>query len=398
MANNNNFYGGGGPYGNTGGGYAGNAPPKPPGGACGSASAQPQPEPPTNNNDWFSDQAASASYGQAQQQQQTTAGLPPSAPYGQTRQQQQQQEGNATPFYGQAQQQNPQMQQQNPQMQSSYKPYGYGNPGPQPPSVSSSYTDSAKISSDQRGGNAFPNSTSTGSIGSGGSKGSFGASPASTDDLGGLSGAIGGGAPMKGAVPGAPMSGNATGVSSYNEVDFENEPPLLEELGVNIPQILKKTKTVILPLGHTASIDTHLMDDDDLAGPLVYGLMLGGELLLSGKISFDVIYGFGLFGCLAMTLVINLMTPKVDAVSMWRVTSILGYCLIPVNVLAALNCFLFLKYRGIFGLILAGVTITWCTVASTRLFERSCDMRDQRYLIAYPIMLLYTSFVIITIF
>jgi hypothetical protein len=183
-----------------------------------------------------------------------------------------------------------------------------------------------------------------------------------------------------------------------HELSFENEPPLMEELGINIPQIIQKTKAVIFPVGTTSSIDSHLMDDDDLAGPLVYAMLLGGELLLSAKISFGYIYGFGLFGCFAMTLIINLMSPKADGVSLWRVTSILGYCLLPVNFLAALNCILFLKYRGLLGLVLAAVSVLWCTVASTRLFERSCDMRNQRYLIAYPIAMLYTSFVMITIF
>lgn len=183
-----------------------------------------------------------------------------------------------------------------------------------------------------------------------------------------------------------------------HELSFENEPPLMEELGINIPQIIQKTKAVVSPVGTTSSIDSHLMDDDDLAGPLVYAMLLGGELLLSAKISFGYIYGFGLFGCFAMTLIINLMSPKAEGVSLWRVTSILGYCLLPVNFLAALNCILFLKYRGLLGLILAAVSVLWCTVASTRLFERSCDMRNQRYLIAYPIAMLYTSFVMITIF
>ena len=185
---------------------------------------------------------------------------------------------------------------------------------------------------------------------------------------------------------------------SQDELSFENEPPLMEELGINLPQIIQKTKAVIFPVGTTSSIDAHLMDDDDLAGPLVYALLLGGELLLSAKISFGYIYGFGLFDCFAMTLIINLMSPKAEGVSLWRVTSILGYCLLPVNFLAALNCVLFLKYRGLLGLSLAAISVLWCTVASTRLFERSCDMRNQRYLIAYPIALLYTSFVMITIF
>ena len=43
-----------------------------------------------------------------------------------------------------------------------------------------------------------------------------------------------------------------------------------------------------------------LVADADMAGPLALALLLGGELLLSGKLQFGYIYGFGLFGCLAM--------------------------------------------------------------------------------------------------
>jgi len=180
--------------------------------------------------------------------------------------------------------------------------------------------------------------------------------------------------------------------------DYENEPPLMEELGVNLPHIAAKSKAVLLPVGHTASIDVNLMADTDLAGPLFYALCLGGELLLSGKMHFGYIYGFGMFGCVAMTLVVNLMSPNSEAVSAWTVISILGYCLLPVNMLAAVNVLFRIQNRGMLGWVLGAVTILWCTVASTRLFERSCEMRDQRYLMAYPSMLLYSCFVMITVF
>ena len=47
---------------------------------------------------------------------------------------------------------------------------------------------------------------------------------------------------------------------------------------------------------------------------------------------------------------------------------------------------------------LAAIVIIWCTVSSTRLFEGGCGLRDQRYLVAYPVALIYSAFVIITIF
>ncbi len=185
--------------------------------------------------------------------------------------------------------------------------------------------------------------------------------------------------------------------SSYDD-EFADEPPLLEELGINIDHIKTKSLAVILPVKYAKTvIDTSIMEDNDLAGPIAFGLLLGTELLLAVEVRFGAIYGFGLFGCLATTLVLNLMSPS-DSISIWTVVSILGYSLLPVNMLAFINIFYRIKKMGRLGFVLAAVTIAWCTVSSTRLIERGCGMRDQRYLIGYPNALLYSAFVIMTIF
>ena len=184
--------------------------------------------------------------------------------------------------------------------------------------------------------------------------------------------------------------------STYH--DYSNEPPLLEELGINIDHIKTKSLAVILPMKYAKThIDKSIMEDSDLAGPLVYGLLLATELLLAGKISFGVIYGFGLFSSLATTLVLNLMSPS-DSISIWTSVSILGYSLLPVNLLAAINIFYRVKFMGSIGVVLASLTIAWCTISSTRLIEKGCEMRQQRWLVGYPNALLYSAFVMLTIF
>lgn len=186
-------------------------------------------------------------------------------------------------------------------------------------------------------------------------------------------------------------------MSSYYE-DYENEPPLLEELGVNFPHIYSKSRAVLFPFSQTAKTLQHeVMDDDDLAGPLAFALGLGGELLLSGKLHFGYVYGFGISGWIAMTLLLNLLNIN-GAVNALKVVSILGYALLPVNFLAGLNVVWRIGKMGWVGVVLAVLTIGWCTAAATRLFERGCDMRSQRFLVAYPAALLYSAFVMITIF
>ena len=203
-----------------------------------------------------------------------------------------------------------------------------------------------------------------------------------------------------------PMTSNITYKPSLSSVvydpnEFAHEPPLMEELGIHIPHIVQKSRAVILPSSRifNSHIDPSIMDDDDLAGPIAFALLLGGELLLTAKIYLGYIYGFGMFGCFCMALLLNLMCPlEQKYIPVWSVTSILGYSLLPVNVLAFLNIFLRVKNYGKVGMVLGTITVLWSTTASTRLFERGFGMRDQRYLVAYPAALLYSCFVIITIF
>ena len=198
----------------------------------------------------------------------------------------------------------------------------------------------------------------------------------------------------------------STNSNTYSDdYDFENEPPLLEELGINLNHIWLKTKAVVVPSKRLSGNNSALVmdpklivQDADLAGPLAFALLLGCELLLTVKLSFGYIYGFGLAGCCSMTLILNLMSPT-QPVNFWTVTSILGYGLLPVNVLAAYKIIV----QQITGLetltrALALLTILWSTTASTRLLEVGCGMDKQRYLMAYPIAMLYTAFVLITIF
>lgn len=236
----------------------------------------------------------------------------------------------------------------------------------------------------------------------------------STDNLSGLSGSISG-----------PLGGSTTGHSSYPTGpmdqgsggvnvppppmadDYENEPPLLEELGININEIGMKTRAVLFLFSRRVLTETgtnvnnpeeHLLiDNEDIVGPVAFTLLLGFTLLFTGKVHFGTIYGACLFGFTAMAALVNLLSPS--GVSPWKVVSILGYSFLPVNILATVKVFIpKLPEMEFLGAAAGVTTIVWCTAASTRLLERSCDMRDQRWLVAYPAALFYSCFVLITIF
>jgi hypothetical protein len=176
-----------------------------------------------------------------------------------------------------------------------------------------------------------------------------------------------------------------------DEENFDNEPPLLEELGIRFDHIWNKTQAVMYL---HKQVSEHILDDTDLAGPVCFCLLLGSILLLSGKVHFGYIYGFSMCGCLSLQGIISLMHPI--GLDFWQTCSVLGYCLLPVIFLAAVATVL--KLRGILGLLFGGACIVWCTISATRLIDAKLNLTEQYWLVAYPVMLLYSCFVIITIF
>lgn len=54
--------------------------------------------------------------------------------------------------------------------------------------------------------------------------------------------------------------------------------------------------------------------------------------------------------------------------------------------------------RGVFGILLTGLCILWCSASASKLFVTAYSMDHQQILIAYPCALLYGVFALITIF
>ncbi|KXJ22429.1 protein YIPF5 [Exaiptasia diaphana] len=180
--------------------------------------------------------------------------------------------------------------------------------------------------------------------------------------------------------------------TSEDYTTFGDEPPLLEELGINFEHIWLKTLSVINPLQPT---DANIMDDTDLAGPLVFCLAFGGFLLLSGKVhGFGYIYGVGVLGCLSLYSILNLMS--MTGVTFGCVISVLGYCLLPMVLLSSIS--ILISLQGMVGTVLTAVTIGWCSLSASKLFVVVLAMDSQQLLVAYPCALLYGVFALLTVF
>ncbi|RCI16707.1 hypothetical protein L249_2554 [Ophiocordyceps polyrhachis-furcata BCC 54312] len=237
------------------------------------------------------------------------------------------------------------------------------------------------------------------------------------------------------------QAGLRTGwLAAFSTEGYEGEPPLWEELGVNFGHIHKKTLAVLNPFRH---IDQHLMDDSDLAGPILFFLLFGTFLLFSGKVHFGYIYGLALLGSTSLHMILSLMSPSdllqqhqqqhqhqqhqqqqqqssyhpqyssdpnapssmqqhhdgghfSSTLTFPRSASVLGYCLLP---LVATSLFgVGMPMDTPLGIVLTSAAIVWCTYSASGMFCAVGRMKGMRGLVAYPLALFYVGFGIIGIF
>ncbi|KAG1591647.1 hypothetical protein G6F48_003162 [Rhizopus delemar] len=166
--------------------------------------------------------------------------------------------------------------------------------------------------------------------------------------------------------------------SAFGTGGYADEPPLLEELGLNFGHIKTKSLTVLNPF---RTVPSTIMDDTDLAGPLLFIFLFGTFLLLSRKAHFGYIYGVGVLGVVSIYLILNLMSE--NGIDESRTASVLGYCLLPMVMLSGLS--VVLKLDNIIGTLLTIVSILWCTYSSSGMFTSVLHMSEQRILVAYPV-------------
>ncbi|KAK9173214.1 Yip1p like integral membrane protein [Cryptosporidium meleagridis] len=196
-----------------------------------------------------------------------------------------------------------------------------------------------------------------------------------------------------------------------NDDDFDdilNEPPLLEELGIDPENIARYLKCVIMFKSikeYSGNNNVCTKSDGspssnneiewDMAGPILLIACLGFFLLLAGKIHFGYIYGIGILSCIGTYILLNIMSSS-QSIDLYTTMSILGYSLLPIVILAGISVVFSLRSKV--GIIMAIFFNMWSTITASRFFEYTVSLKHQRYLIAYPIALLYASFTIVTIF
>ncbi|RAL37067.1 unnamed protein product [Cuscuta campestris] len=173
---------------------------------------------------------------------------------------------------------------------------------------------------------------------------------------------------------------------------FEDEPPLLEELGINTKQIYQKTLSILNPF----RVKAYLHEDADLSGPFLFLMAFGLFQLLAGKLHFGIILGWVIVASSFLYVVFNMLAGRNGDLDLYRCVSLIGYCLLPIVILSAISLFL---PGGTVINVVAGVFVLWSTRVCTKLLVELASCGDEhRRLVAYPCFLIYTFFSLLVIF
>lgn len=184
-------------------------------------------------------------------------------------------------------------------------------------------------------------------------------------------------------------------LAAFSTSGYPGEPPLFEELGINFSHIKAKTMAVLSL--KSSSLNEDVIQDSDMAGPILFCLLFGTLLLLSGKTHFGYIYGVALFGTVTLHWLFKLMSSSLDGgLDFLRTASVIGYCLLPLVLLSAIA--VILQLNNTIGYILSSLCVSWCTWSASGFFVRVLNLNNARPLVAYPLGMFYTVFALMTVF
>lgn len=185
---------------------------------------------------------------------------------------------------------------------------------------------------------------------------------------------------------------NQTFISNFsmiNNLQENRELPILEEMGVDMKSVIKKLNSTVFiqqPI-------KEFLEEPDLTGPILLTTILGMLLIFNRKLNFGFIYGYGFFGCLVIYFLLNLILD--NYIQLYDVVSIIGYCITPVLFVSVIN--LFVNMKKTIGIIVSIFFSILSTVQVLRILQTKHQLEKRRNLIAYPIFLLYQTFIILII-
>jgi hypothetical protein len=173
------------------------------------------------------------------------------------------------------------------------------------------------------------------------------------------------------------QTGLRTGwLAAFSAEGYDNEPSLREELGVDFAHMQAKTLAVLNPFSPIERLE-HVMNDSDLAGPLLFVILFGAFLLCSGQVHFGYVYSLAVMGSTTLYMILSLMTPDTppgypgaepaaSTLTFTQNASVLGYSFLPLVLTALVGVVMPLDSMA--GYITTSLAICWSTSRSSAIF------------------------------
>ncbi len=182
------------------------------------------------------------------------------------------------------------------------------------------------------------------------------------------------------------LKNNDNNYSSNNNFSKESlDEAIITTIYRDLYSVYIKLILVINPLTSDEVKKKHIRQWD-LWGPLLFTVFLACTLAInSNDKSQTVILIFLIFwaGSFLVFLNSNLLGVKI---SIFQIFCLLGYCLFPLNISSFIFCFI--KTNDILKLFFIGLTCFWSLFSVSR-FLKNLAGSEQRYLVLYPVILLY---------
>ncbi|GBE60400.1 yipf5, putative [Babesia ovata] len=174
-------------------------------------------------------------------------------------------------------------------------------------------------------------------------------------------------------------------MANAQETDEIEDPPLLEELGIDLEDIMRHINCVLL----FKSCGNGELQYGDFTGPLMILLLFGLSMLVSCNLNFSLVYAIEVLGTGCMYLLFNMLSQDVY-VDMAKTAIILGYSLLPICLAPII--WIFSRFAKPVAVILVYLCVAWSTSTASRLFTEELNMGSRKFLVIYPTMIYYLFF------
>jgi protein YIPF5/7 len=178
---------------------------------------------------------------------------------------------------------------------------------------------------------------------------------------------------------------------------FEDEPPILEELGIDLGAILSKSKSVLI-----GRVGAESLNDVDMGGPLLFAAALAAMHLLYGKMHFGLILGWSVLSCTIFWFIVHQLAglgvqSDKECIDLYNCSACLGYCLLPMVVMNAVDFFI-PRFSPVSVALFAIASAYSALLAAKLVVKRAPFLQGQVSTIAYPAFLYYLTLSLISLY